>query len=738
MATAASSVQPQAADLTPPAAIVQTPDAPVKTIDSTVLVQLGQDLTRLFQQYAGDRLLQEQKFIRNLRQYLGIYDPDIEKELAPNQSRAYPRLTRVKCISMLARIMNMMFPGNEKNWEIDATPSAEMSPADVAGAVQELMAANAAAAPQGPDGQPAPQPPAEALIDEAVQRLARKRARALEELIDGQLQEIGGDQTLDYISLVRQVVFSGIRYGLGVLEGPYVREETKVLWAGTTEGGFAPKTNTIRKPMYEFLPVWDYYPDMSAKLLRNGEGYFIRKVMGRSDVRKLANRPDFFADQVKKYLKQNTQGNYRPKTFETELRTLGTKANVNEMKQDPHGKYEVIVWKGPISAAKLMQLGVDIPADKQADDIEAEVWMLDSTVIKADMNAWRKLGVDVRTVHTFVFDEDDTSPIGNGLPNVLRDSQMSICSAVRMALDNASVVCGPNLEVNVALLRAGQDTTSVQAYKVWERDDDGLTAQFPAVREVQFNAHLAELEQLVEMFMRFADMETFVGPATGGDVDKMPSEPMRTAAGASMMKGDAALPFKDIIRNFDFFTQSVILSLVFFNRKFNPQIVQESDYDVIARGATSLVAKEVRGIQTDLLAQTLTPEDRDWIDEEEFIYQRLATRDMTSILVSKDEAMRNRAQRSAAAAAMGDLNKQMLMAEIRNELAQAFKAISQGQKNIASTDATNTNAALDILEAGAQHDQGAEGGDKPPSGGALKVPVHGGGMGAGANLPPLR
>jgi hypothetical protein len=617
--------------------------------------------------------------------------------LAPNQSRAYPRLTRVKCISMLARIMNMMFPGNEDNWELNASPSAEMSPVDVKAAVQELMAENP---PQ--QGQPQQRPSAD-LIDEAVQRLARKRARALQLLIKDQLQEIGGDQTLDYISLVRQVVFSGIRYGLGVLEGPYLREETKVLWAAAAGGGFAPQTRTIRKPLYEFLPVWDYYPDMGAKTLGTGEGYFIRKVMGRSDVRKLANRSDFFADQVKKYLKQNTQGNYRPKTFETELRTLGTKANVNEMKQDPHGKYEVIIWKGPVSAAKLMQLGVDIPQDKQADDIEAEVWMMDSTVIKADMNAWRKMGVDVKTVHTFVFDEDDTSPIGNGLPNVLRDSQMSICSAVRMALDNASVVCGPNLEVNVALLRAGQDLTSVHAYKVWERDDDGLTAQFPAVREVQFNAHLTELEQLVEMFMKFADMETFVGPATGGDVDKMPSEPMRTAAGASMMKGDAALPFKDIIRNFDFFTQSVILSLVFFNRKFNPQIVKEGDYDVIARGATSLVAKEVRGIQTDLLAQTLTPEDRDWIDEEEFIRQRMATRDMTSLMLPKEEAMRNRGQRMAAQAEMSDLEKETMKAEISKTLADAFKSISQGQKNIAATDATNTNAALDILEAGAEH-----------------------------------
>jgi hypothetical protein len=360
-------------------------------------------------------------------------------------------------------------------------------------------------------------------------------------------------------------------------------------------------------------------------------------------------------------------------------------------------------------------------------------------VIKADMNAWRKLGCDVRTVHTFVFDEDDTSPIGNGLPNVLRDSQMSICSAVRMALDNASVVCGPNLEVNVALLRAGQDLTSVQAYKVWERDDDGLTAQFPAVREVQFNAHLTELEQLVEMFMKFADMETFVGPATGGDVDKMPSEPMRTAAGASMMKGDAALPFKDIIRNFDFFTQSVILSLVFFNRKFNPQIVQESDYDVIARGATSLVAKEVRGIQTDLLAQTLTPEDRDWIDEEEFIYQRLATRDMTSILLSKDEAMRNRAQRSAAQAAMGDLNKQMLMAEIRNDAGRKPSRTSRRARRTSRRPTPRPPTQLSTFSRQEQNIMIKERKEaiSQLDGGAVPVPIPGGGLDAGAGLPPL-
>jgi hypothetical protein len=694
--------------LTPPGVDVPG-EAPLKRLDSNVLRELGSSLMRLFDLYAQDRQLTELKYIRNLRQYLGIYDPEVEQELPKGGSRAYPRITRVKCISMLARIMNLMFPGNERNWECNASPSAEMSPDDVKQAVADLQAQ------YGKDGQQAPELSDE-LIDAAVQRLADNRAAALSKLIDDQLQEIGGDQTLDYISLNRKVAFSGIQYGLGVLEGPYLREEKKILWGSDGQGGFATRERTIRKPLYEFVSVWDFYPDLSAKTLSGGEGYFIRKVMGRADLRKLANRADFFGEEIKKYLTREPKGNYTPKTFESELKVLGTKANVNEQAKEPHGKYELIVWKGPVSAQKLSELGADIPQTYMADDIEAEVWMVGGFVIKADVNPWRKMGCEVKTIHTFVFDEDDTSPIGNGLPNVVRDSQMSVCAAVRMALDNASVVCGPILEANTALLRPGQDTSSIHAYKVFERDDDNpMTAQWPAVREIKIDSHLDELSKLVEMFMAFADMETFIGPATGGDMQKAPSEPMRTAAGQSMVKGDAALPFKDIIRNFDFFTQSVILSLVHFNRKFNPQVVKEGDYDVVARGATSLIAKEVRGMQTDILAQTMTPEDRDWIDEEKFMRQRMAVRDMEGLMVPAEEALRKRAARQAAQAQISELEMEGMRAEIRKTLAEAFKNITQGQKNAAAADAAVANTALEILEVGMNDEgqSGAPGADRP-------------------------
>jgi hypothetical protein len=442
---------------------------------------------------------------------------------------------------------------------------------------------------------------------------------------------------------------------------------------------------------------------MSAKTLSSMDGYFTRVVMSRGQVRALANRPDFFPKVIKTYLSRNPTGNYRAQPFETELRAMGVKVNVNEMKTETQ-KYEVIVWNGPISGQYLQLAGVDVPEDKLSDDIESEVWMLDGNVIKADMNAWRKLGVDVKTIHTFVFDEDDTAPIGNGLPNVMRDSQMSVAAATRMLLDNASVVCGPNMELNTDLLRPDQDLTSVSAYKLWYREGMGPDAQMPAVRNIQIDGHMNDLMKIIDTFVKFADVETFVGPATGGDMERGFSEPMRTAAGASMMRGDAALPFKDIIRNFDSFTQSVIQSVVLFNRKFNPDDAPAGDYNVIARGATSLIAKEVRGIQVDQLAATLRPEEMIHVDERKLVEARFNVRDLGNLLVPVDEAKRRQAASSQRAQQAEEQQKEMAAAEVRKTLSDAFKNIAQGQKNSANADAVSVKSALQILEKGLEDD----------------------------------
>lgn len=678
----------------PTVQIEDNEDAPVKQIKPEELRSLGQKLSKTFKQYASDRKLTEEKWLRNLRQYLGVYDPEIERQLSSNRSKAYPRITRVKCISVVSRIMNLMFPGNERNWELRASPSPDMNPMDVQQAVMAELQKMMQAGMQQPQV-------TEEMVKNAVQGLANERAKMLSDLIDDQLQEIGGDQSADYVTLNRKVVQSGVLYGLGVIRGPFVNEKDRTTWVmDEMTGQPTPIVMTDYKPQFEFLPVWDYYPDMSSKNLHDGDGYFVRLVMSKAQLRRLAKRSDFFEKVIKQYISTNPRGNYKAQTFETELRTMGTKAHVNDETAAEDGKFEVIVWNGPVSANRLIEAGIDVADAKKADDVDAEIWMIGDHVIKADMNPWRKLGVDVRTVHTFQFDEDDTSPVGNGLPNIMRDSQMSIAASARMLLDNASVVCGPNLEVNTDLMRADQDISSVQPYKIWYREGVGAEASQPAIRNVAIDAHMQELLATINLFNQFADAETFVGPATGGDMERGYSEPMRTAAGASMLRGDAALPFKDIIRNFDQFTQSVIQAVVMFNRKFNPDAAPEGDFNVIARGATSLIAKEVRGIQVDQLAATLSPEERMHVDERKLIEARLNVRDMGNLLVSEEEVERRKAAQQQMAQEQMEMEREKAKAEVRKALSDAFKNIAQGQKNMANADATTMKAAMDIVDMG--------------------------------------
>ena len=680
------------ATIDPPSVDAPGDDSPVKVIDAKDLKMIGDKLNSMFMQYRSDRRIAELRWLRNQRQYLGLYDPEIEKLLAPNRSRAYPRLTRIKCISVLSRLMNLMFQGTERNWEITADIGAGLTKADVVEAIKNLNE------DARKNNEPADMSQSNVVV--WIKKLLKTRAEALAETIDDQLQEIGGNQTLDYVSLNRAVVRSGIIYGMGVLCGPYaVPYKTAEVTIDPVSNEPKVVTKERFKPYLEFNTVWDIYPDMSAKTLDSMDGHFRRKVMTRSGILALKKRMDFFPEQIDAYLKTHTVGNYRPMEFETELRALGVKVNVNEMKTETL-KYEVIIWHGPLSGEFLRMCGADVADDKLTEEIDAEIWMIDGNIIKADINPWVKLDEDVRTLHYFLFDEDDVSPIGMGLPNVMRDSQMSVAAATRMLLDNASVICGPNIELNIDLLPDGQDITSVEAYKIWYRTGSGPDAQFPAVRNVQIDGHLDDLMKVIELFMKFADQETFVGPATGGDMAQAPSEPMRTAAGASMLRGDAALPFKDIVRNFDRFTQSVIESIVQFNKVLNPDEARIGDCNVLARGATSLIAKEVRGMQVDQLAQSLTDEEKEYTDMQELVRQRFLTRDLPDMLLPDDVVARNQAAKAQDAQTAKQLGEELQKANTRKLLSDAFKNIAQGNKNSAAADAHTVDTALSLLEQG--------------------------------------
>lgn len=699
--------------------VVQAPPSPQQTIlrdavmqDPARLSDLGQRLQSKYWQYRTDRRLAELDWIKSARQYLGIYDPDIESRLGTDRSKAYPKLTRVKVVSMVSRLMNLLFPTSEKNWSLQPAPYPNLATTDLQNILDELV--QSAQGGQLTDGQ----------IETAIREFAKKRAANLENEIDDQLSELGGDRMLSYIAMVRQVIFSGVMFGCGIMKGPFVRMQKQRKWQlmPSTPAAVVPHPVTgeptpvaaqpatyeatevdVYRPQFEFVPLWQYYPDMSAKRFSQLDGQFERHIMSRHQVRKLADRPDFMKDAVLNYLATHTEGNYKRETYETELKAMGVHSQVN----DSSGrKYEALEWNGFVSALDLQAAGVVLPEGTAADEVEAVIWTLDNVVIKADINPWVQMegGEKVHMYHHFIFEEDATALMGNGLPNIMRDSQMSVCAATRMSLDNAGVTCGPMLEINTDLLRPDQDLQSVFAYKIWYRDGTGAESQYPAVKEIQISSHLAELKQLVDMFREFADIETFINPATGGDMQKGPSEPFRTAAGASMLRGDAALPFKDVVRNFDNFTESVISTLIAFNEQYPSRNDVQGDFQVEARGATSLIAKEVRGIALDSLAQSMKPNEAIYIDDYQFLKERMACRDvdLTGVMCGEEEAKTRKAAYDQQNSDQADQQKKLLDAEIREILANAMKSLTQSDKNTAVSDAAQTNVILKGLENGLQ------------------------------------
>ena len=188
---------------------------------------------------------------------------------------------------------------------------------------------------------------------------------------------------MSFEQLCRQVLYSGIRYGMGVLKGPYTEKQTRRSWQKDASGRLMAVPYDAFRPRYEWVPIWDYYPDMSAKYLHQMEGQFERHVMAKHALMMLKQRADFFPDQIDALLEKHPNGNYVRKTFETELRTMGVQQQVTDIERN---KFEALSWEGYVSGRDLAACGgtIEIPEDKMDSDVRACVWFdLDGTVIKA-------------------------------------------------------------------------------------------------------------------------------------------------------------------------------------------------------------------------------------------------------------------------------------------------------------------------------------------------------------------
>ncbi len=99
-----------------------------------------------------------------------------------------------------------------------------------------------------------------------------------------------------------------------------------------------------------------------------------------------------------------------------------------------------------------------------------------------------------------------------------------------------------------------------------------------------------------------------------------------------------------------------------------------------------------------MLSQTLTPDERDHVDERKFIEGKFASRDLQGMLVSEDTAKMRKDSRAAMAAEDQKRAIELHNANVKDVLSGAFKNVSQGQKNVSASEKTAIDTALSIQE----------------------------------------
>jgi hypothetical protein len=637
------------------------------------LAKLGNHLKGQLGQFITDRQLVEIQWLKNLRQYLGQYDPDVLAAIPAARSHVYPRDTRVKVKGGVAKMMEMMFPSQDRNWALSVSPN----PSIPKEALQEILDTL----------QMQQEDPAVPIQSDQIERAVRAFADARKEKMEAQIEDQLSDPGIDYPQLCKRVVRTGYIYGFGVARSPMVRTQQERVWEmNPLTGAYEAKAETHRRPYPEYVRVWDFYPDMSARAWEDQEMMFERMVLTRHDFGLLAKRGDFKREAIKEYLRDKPTGNYTAKTYETELHQLAKTSNLADRTAR---RYEVYRALGFISAHTLASVGIEVKETEMDQDILADLWFIDDVVIKAEKAAFGERPSD--QYHSFIYTEDEDSGLtGVGLPEEVRDSQMSLCASTRMLMDNASAIAGPIFEVNTSLLARGKKSIGpIHAFMTIEREGEGNEANYPAVRDINTNSHVAELLSIISMQRQQLDIESNLPAFTMGGVQQPLGEAFRTSTNMSMMMGSANMVTKDTVRAFDKFTTSLLSSLLKWNMEFNPDETIKGDYQVVAKGNLSLVSKEVRGAALDQFVTTLSPEERAILDTYGLLIDRLKARDLpVDRVLPKEEAAAILKGMQEAAAAASQVEQGLTTAKTDKTTADAEKTRTDTQIMAATTEAT--------------------------------------------------
>lgn len=628
---------------------------------------LGRELRTEFDGVLLLRRQYEMAWVDALRQYKGIYPPEVMTRLAAHdskdgqRSKIFLRMTKVKCDAIQARLMDLLFPANGSiNWGISPTPVPNVREEAVKAGLQAYIESG---------GNP------DELDEESFRRdIALETCRAMERTMKDQLAETPKRQS--YRKTCDSVIAHAVRYGTGVLKGPLVEKRTRMGYAPGQDGEWSlQQVDDGLWPFFEFVPIWSIFPDMAATCKQELRFIWQEHLMTDKDLQGLGRFPKFNEGAIAAYMREKPDGDAERRDYELHVRQLSDDMTAPDLK----GRYRVLERWGFLTGRQLADAGVEVPEEQLSVVFSSNVWLLGNRVIKAVVNPLQ--GCDF-PFYFYHFSKDESSFFGEGAPILMADCQSGINASVRMLVDNAAISSGPIIGLNMRALAEGQDPTRLHPWKVFLFDEAADMDQLMRSWNLQSNSK--DLINILELFQAFADELTTPRYMYG---DQNVGGAGKTASGLSMLMGAANIAIKSLVKSFDDdVTIPFISALYHWNMQWSKDVTIKGDYNVVAMGSTNLVAKELRAQQHQiLLGVTSNPRFEGMTDDKKWLAHVMRDSEMPEDIVRSDEEFRawKQEQLTMQAKAQADALLQSLIEQAEKAGIGPQEAFMQVLKSVA-------------------------------------------------------
>jgi hypothetical protein len=535
----------------------------------------------------------ETRWLSDLGNYFGRYDDRTHQELTDaKRSTAFVKLTRHKTNSWAARIGDILFPTDDKNWDVKPTPVPKLvqqAKDAVKQAEAVVEAANATADPEQQqrikeiaDSFAAAARQSQSEIEEAQKRCAR-----MKDVIDDQLVES------DYVAQCRMVIEDGCRLGTGILKGPLTANRLRAEWRPENDNWVLAQ-NPDPTPEFRRIDPWHFFPDMSATRIAEAEFSFERHLPTRKDLRNLARKLGFNKAAVRRLIEEGP----KPLGLEVEHLTM-LRAITGEGEQikdrycmwEFHGSLETDEITSLLRAAGQDEKARQFEQDRDPlDDYRVIVYFCDNEILKIAAEYPLDSGESLYSVWNF--EKGETSIFGIGVPNVMADSQGAINGGWRMILDNAALSVGPQIIFNPLLVAPHDNSYGLRPLKTWLLSSTAQVSPnaFP-FQAINIPIQTDALLKIIELAKAFIDEETGMPTIAQGEQGAA----TQTLGGMSILFNSANVIFRRVVKLWDDeVTKPTIRRAYDWNMQFHPDKSIKGDMQVDARGSSVLLVREIQ------------------------------------------------------------------------------------------------------------------------------------------------